>query len=481
MTRKEPNENYEFYEYRNTQVEENMRDTYLRSGVLGTLLILIFLFAGCTTHPEDDETIRTEKPSFDDPTYVGSEKCRDCHWNEHDVWKHTLHSKFMQIPDEYSVIGDFRHDNTLSVTVAADSPQRAGETVTSTMYMKGDKYFVRTLGPDFEPHDYEVNYVIGLSRKQNYVTELENGQMHILPIEWDASKKIWVDYYGLKNHYPDDGKYWSDLLSIWQFRCAGCHVTGLSVNYNLNTGIIETKWVDLGIGCEACHGPASNHIKAAREYFAYEQETIINPAKLPWRLRAMVCGQCHNWGSSVEKVFPNKKGFPSNYSYPVGYTPGKPLYLYFRENPDDERKHHQQYNEWETSRHAEAGIMCTVCHDVHQESEHETPKMAMTQEAANKLCESCHTTMLRRAAHRIHTYGSCIACHMTKTKGNEHNHTFQFISPKESVKAGGTKYKMNSCSACHHHKDTPLEDLVEFLDAVKKQDMPKPFSAHKRR
>ena len=39
---------------------------------------------------------------------------------------------------------------------------------------------------------------------------------------------------------------------------------------------------------------------------------------------------------------------------------------------------------------------------------------------------------------------------------------------------------MNSCSGCHHHKDSPLDGLIEFLDGAKKKDMPKPFSAHLR-
>jgi hypothetical protein len=60
------------------------------------------------------------------------------------------------------------------------------------------------------------------------------------------------------------------------------------------------------------------------------------------------------------------------------------------------------------------------------------------------------------------------------------SHTFRFISPELSMRMGGVKNQPNSCSGCHHHKDTPLEDLVEFLDAAKKTDMPLPYSAHRR-
>ena len=124
--------------------------------------------------------------------------------------------------------------------------------------------------------------------------------------------------------------------------------------------------------------------------------------------------------------------------------------------------------------------MCTTCHNVHQEGGHKTQNKSQTKLAADNLCTSCHTTLLKKAAHSIHTFGSCISCHMPKSTGHEHRHSFRFISPEESVKAGGVDKLMNSCSGCHYHKDAPLDGLIEFLDAVRKKDMPKPFSAHSR-
>ena len=300
--------------------------------------------------------------------------------------------------------------------------------------------------------------------------------MHVLPIEWDFKTGKWVDNFGVGIHYPGQGNYWSDSGRIWQFKCGSCHVTGMKTNYNKAKNSFDTTWKDLGIGCEACHGPGSNHVKAASIYFVGEKETIINPARLPWRLRAMVCGQCHNWGQSTAEVSPYKEGFPDRYSYASGYMAGKWLPIYFVEAKEEERKHHQQYNEWKTSEHAKAGIMCTNCHEVHQEK----LVLSQTRLAADNLCLNCHKTLQRRAAHRIHTFGNCVACHMPRTIEHEHSHTFQFISPELSIKAGGLDKQPNSCSSCHHHKDTPLETLVEFLDAAKKEDMPKPFTAHGR-
>jgi hypothetical protein len=50
--------------------------------------------------------------------------------------------------------------------------------------------------------------------------------------------------------------------------------------------------------------------------------------------------------------------------------------------------------------------------------------------------------------------------------------------PQATVKAGGSDKQPNACNSCHHHKDTPTEDLVGFMEAAKKNDMPRPFSVH---
>jgi hypothetical protein len=460
----------------------DMKKGYVNKITTGILILFIFVIAGCSSHTsEEHKSDRSAGArSFGKAEYVGGERCKDCHWREHDSWKHTLHSKFMQSAGEFTVLGDFEINNKLITKVSDNSPELSGKEVTTKMFKKDGKYYINTIGPDWEFHDYEVSYVIGVNRRQNYLTEFPNGAIHILPAEWDVRQMAWVDNSGFENHYPKDGKYWSDEGRIWQFKCGGCHSTGMNINYDKATHSFNTTFANLGIGCEACHGPGSAHIQAARFYYDREKETIVNPSKLPWRLRAAVCGQCHNWGASTAKVSPYREGFPERYSYPYGFEVGKPLYLYYVNKPVDDTLHHQQYNEWNSSAHAEAGIMCTTCHGVHQEGLHKNPHKALTKFIADSLCTNCHKTTKKKAAHRIHTFGSCIACHMPRTLANEHSHTFKFISPEESLRAGGVDKQPNSCSGCHHHKDAPLIGLVEFLDAVKKQDMPVPFSVHKR-
>ncbi len=465
-----------------------MRKALIIRTVKGILTIfLMALLVGCSSNTseekhvsEGENHVSADKVELSEiPDYVGSAKCKSCHLREFDSWKHTLHSKFVQVADRLTVIADFERNNTLDMKVSRKAPRLAGEKITSTMFRKDGKFYVNTLGPDWELHDYEISYVIGINRHQNYITKFPNGALYVLPVEWRVKETAWKDLNGLEMNYPGDGSYWSDIGSVWQYKCGSCHSTGLKINYNTASDSFDTTWVDLGIGCESCHGPGSNHIKAAKVLFAGEQDTIINPSKLPLKLRADVCGQCHNWGVSTAEVGVNKEGFPKRYSFPYGYEVGRPLYLYYLAGPEKGKKHHQQYNEWKESGHSEAGIICSTCHAVHQEGAHRSPNKSQTKLPADMLCKSCHTTLQRKAAHRIHTFGSCIGCHMLKTEGFEHSHTFKFVSPQESLWAGGVDKKLNSCSGCHHHKDDKLSGLIEFLDAIKREDMPLPFGVHK--
>ena len=466
-----------------------MKKALIISSTRGILtIIFIALFFSCSSHTDEEKNIPDEANSLTQKEkialsvkadFVGSTRCKSCHVREFDSWKHTLHSKFVQNAEKLTVVADFERNNTLITKIPRKAPRLAGKNITSTMFQKDGKFYVNTIGPDWKLHDYEISHVIGINRHQNYITKFPNGSLHVLPVEWNIKEMAWKDRSGKERHYPGDGGYWSDTESIWQYKCGSCHATGMKINYNKASDTFRTTWVDLGIGCESCHGPGSQHLNAAKVLFEGEEDTIVNPSKLPPKLRADVCGQCHNWGVSTTKVTNRKKGFPERYSFPYGYEVGRPLYLYYLEGPEDGKKHHQQYNEWKESTHSEAGIICSTCHAVHQEGAHRSPNKAQTKLPADMLCKSCHTSLERKAAHKIHTFGSCIACHMLKTKGFEHSHTFKFVSPEESLRAGGVDKKLNSCSGCHHHKDDKLSGLIEFLDAIKKDDMPLPYGVHK--
>lgn len=400
-----------------------------------TPLIIVAIFAstfsvmGVSTSLLEHKEI--QEGAFKDMTgakYVGSYECKKCHERRYLEWTTTFHSKMMQDAraNPSVIIGDF-----------------------------GSSVKIRTF------HKEDVDYTIGNRWNQMYLKK-EGDDFYVLPAAYHISSNTWVAYS------PD-----APEKRLWFKECAGCHATGVDH--------VGKDFKEPGIGCEACHGPGSNHVKAIP---GFEIATIINPLRLSTVAAAQICGSCHSRGR-------DKSG---QYAYPVDYMTSRGtsnLVLHFnafnpKDNPQifwpsgDGRHSYMQYVEWKQSEHAKAGITCTHCHEIHK-----AVNPFQTKLVGDNLCRSCHISLDNKMAHKIHSFGSCIACHMPRTgngpeSGETRSHTFRFASPELSWKSGGVKNQPNSCSGCHYHKDTPLEDLIEFLDAVKKQDMPLPFSAHQR-
>jgi predicted CXXCH cytochrome family protein len=413
--------------------------------------------------------------------YVGSKVCAGCHKDYYDSWISTLHPYKVRPANENTVVGDFVKNNTL-VTKGVKNFQGMTE-YSSKMSAKDGKFYVTTIGADNKEHMYPIKYTLGGIWKQRYITEFPNGALMVLPVQWNIDTRSWTDYHSLKAGNPGSGKYWADKNRTWQYQCGTCHVTGLQINYDAKKDRFNTTWADSGAGCEACHGAGSEHVIAPMDK---KTATIINPAKIPDAKRAaQTCGQCHNRGISVKET---KVAIgPKHYEYPngeAGYIPGKVLDNYYVEKPVEwpdgsPKQHHQQYNDWKKSKHAEAGVNCWNCHQVHGKG---VVSKHSLKEAGDKLCLTCHQTT-NEISHGIHANSHCISCHMPKTAQNAvkkgealfdiGSHRFKFVSPAETIKHGGLDKQPNSCNACHYHEKDKPEDMLNVIDNVKNKQREK--------
>jgi hypothetical protein len=376
-------------------------------------------------------------------TFVGSETCKKCHERTYLEWRTSLHSRMMRDVklEPLANIGDF--------SVPSE---------------------IRTFAKS------EIAYTLGSQWKQQYLKK-QGKDLIVLPAQYNVFTGEW------KAYFPDE-----PAKRNWFKECAGCHATGVDPERKI--------FVEMGVACEACHGPGRNHVEAIP---GFEIPTIIQASRLTPALAAQICGSCHTGGR-------NKKG---KYAYPAEYQIQKGvgnIRLYFNEfnkqdNPElfwpsgESRHSNQQYLDWKQSEHAKVGVTCITCHDVHRsksalQAVGEVPNplvviRSKTRLFEDQLCKSCHTTPQYRLSHRLHTFGSCVRCHMPRVAsigeaGDAHSHTFRFMFPQFTLKTGGLDKQPNACNSCHHHKDTPTEDLVGFLEAAKKNDMPKPLAVHQR-
>src|SRR6185295_11869665 len=62
-----------------------------------------------------------------------------------------------------------------------------------------------------------------------------------------------------------DVLHWTGPALNWNHMCAECHSTGIHKNYDPQAGRFATRWTDIDVACEACHGPGSRHVAWAAE------------------------------------------------------------------------------------------------------------------------------------------------------------------------------------------------------------------------
>jgi predicted CXXCH cytochrome family protein len=229
----------------------------------------------------------------------------------------------------------------------------------------------------------------------------------------------------------------------WGSNCIACHATAGEPRARPGGSGYDTRVTELGIACEACHGPGEAHVehhgdpvaRYAQHFRGGPDPTIVNPARLPADLSAAVCGQCHAyfypkdeeafWRSGYVGVFRPGQALdasrfvlsPSVLADPRGPKLDLPTSDLFW--PDGTvRVAGREYNAMTLSAcflrgEGERRLTCTSCHSMHASDPDDQLRRDRSMQAA---CSSCHAMP---AGHSRHAPGSaadaCVACHMPKT------------------------------------------------------------------
>lgn len=166
--------------------------------------------------------------------------------------------------------------------------------------------------------------------------------------------------------------------------CIECHSTGpVTVKRD---GILLPN--ELGVRCEACHGPGGAHVAAVRSgaTSGKVRQAIGNPKRLPPAALNHFCGRCHRPpASSGEQI-------DWNYAWNVRH---QPVYL------SNSRCFTQ----------SKESLSCFGCHPPHREPE------AGAVRAANHRCRGCHlggAAQKPPAACGETARGNCVDCHMPR-------------------------------------------------------------------
>ncbi|HWZ09008.1 MAG TPA: tetratricopeptide repeat protein, partial [Bradyrhizobium sp.] len=394
--------------------------------------------------------------------------CSGCHQAEAKSWGISQHQAAMQHATERTVLGDFRDAGFDYYGVH------------SRFYRENGKFLVETDGPDGRLAVFEVKFTFGVDPLQQYLIEFPDGRIQALSIAWDSRPKDeggqrWFHLYPNEEIKHDDVLHWTRLNQNWNFMCAECHSTGVRRNYDARTDHFATKWAEISVGCEACHGQGSSHVAWARDQESWwpfgkhedqnkgllvhfdERRGVTWPidaqsgtarrsaAPLALRKEVETCGLCH-----ARRAAFHEDWLPGQWLSQTHVVEPLTRSTYYADGQMRDVEEAYNYAPFKQSKMFAAGVTCSDCHEPHS---------AKLRTPGEGVCLQCHAAeKYANVAHRHHAgidrAPTCISCHMPERKymvvDKRHDHSFRIPRPDLSAALATP----NACNDCHRDKDT---------------------------
>lgn len=419
--------------------------------------------------------------------YVSSQACRSCHPGRFSSWHRTFHRTMTQLASPQSVIPS--HTGQFDGVVLRSRGRRYD------LERRGDEFWVRMVDPDWDRDrrargldDTGVNPPV-VARRLVMTTGSHHQQTYWVPSRWgnELLQFPWEFHIGEKIWFPtEDAELREEsperYSGHWNSSCIHCHV--VAPNPGLNKSLVSktdnpelfSEVAELGISCEACHGPAARHVAVHRnpvrrlgERFRDGADpTIINPRRLDHVRSSQVCGRCH-----ALKVAHDKDGYLRNRD---PYRPGGDLEEHYRMIDFDDPYHqemirtgsHLYWNDGScrlggreylgqlaSTCYTKGKMSCLSCHAMHGIDPNDQLAAGMR---GNRACQQCHPQYAGKglAAHTHHgakSSGSrCYNCHMPHTSYalftaiRNHRIMAPVVAPVRHAA------QPNGCNLCHLDK-----------------------------
>lgn len=419
--------------------------------------------------------------------FVGSEACGECHTINYAAWKMSPHHKIANLPSDKTVVGNFRDGSFFLNT----DPEKA-EPAVKTYKEGNDFYFAlkNINSDDYTP--FKIEKVIGYQYRQTYLTQEDGGVLRRLPVQWSVARGEFFAYWNEQEQSPetvyDLWEQMKPLNSAWNLFCARCHTTNLQeISKDRRHTSAKVEWTEIGVGCEVCHGPGSEHVDYMQDKPVNRMMSLVNLAlfdePVPYIMNAAdhtqgvalsVCARCH--GADILR-----KRMKAYRTYYPGYDhAGKlnDLSQYFTEAETEPGRTFPTLQVWpdgrpkglgtlfrsfaDSNHYEQTDMRCYDCHDPHNNKQAAVAGILEASEVSNQFCLSCHQPIEQELAshtrHQIGTKGAnCYDCHMPKNILNQvsgfdyyvRSHNMGTIpNPLLSVKLG-LENSPNACNECH--------------------------------
>ena len=445
-------------------VDQKAKRKHLLAAVIALLVVVggLAVYALSTKAPPPSPAVSAAPvepvapvPVATAATYVGAAVCKTCHEPEFKAWSGSHHDLAMQQATATTVLGNF-----------ANAKFRYNG-IESTFFTRGDKFMVRTDGPDGKLADYEITYTFGVYPLQQYLIPFPGGRYQALPIAWDSRPKEqggqrWFHLQPNQKVDHKDPLHWTGRYQNWALQCAECHSTDLKKGYDAASDTYKTTYSEINVACEACHGQGSRHVNWARN--ARAPYTGQGDKGLPalnsrwneaWKFPASdarfavrdhpadpagmnTCAACHARRATLSEV--RKAGAPLEDTHRLAMLTAPNYHA-----DGQQREEVYVWGSFLQSRMHQNGVTCMDCHEPHS---------LKLRAAGNALCTRCHNAAEFDAPkHHRHLAGGkgaqCVTCHMPTQNymviHARQDHSLRIPRPDLSQSLGSP----NACTQCH--------------------------------
>ena len=419
--------------------------------IILVLLLLVHITA-CEQSNEPDTPVHAVSNDSTPVTiahnhdFVANQQCLDCHQDQADQWAGSHHDLAMQMANADTVLGDF------------NDSEFTHQGVSSRFHIKDGRFLVNTEGADGQFRDFEISYTFGVYPLQQYLVTFPDGRMQALTVAWDSRTaeeggQRWFHLLPDEVTPPGDPLHWTGRMHNWNVRCAECHSTNLQKDFDPDTNSYDTRWSEINVSCQSCHGPGAAHVewaKAGQDSQPGEDTgLIVDYSTGTSHGLVETCARCHSRRHRVSPDDAHGRAFLDDFE-PSTLQAG----LY---HPDGQILDEVYvYGSFLQSKMYNRGVGCSDCHDAHS---------TRLRKTGNDLCLQCHSMTpsarfpslqekdYAAKEHHFHDPESagaqCVNCHMpAKTYmvvDPRRDHSFRIPRPDLSVKLGVP----NACNQCH--------------------------------
>lgn len=405
------------------------------------------------------EVKRAEYPEILAAGYAGPDACKSCHPNEYRTWQKTGMARMLRPYQPENVVGDF----------SAGIEYRESDTDVIRMGMDDRPYFdVLYLG---KWERFYVSHTIGSKWQQGYATKLPDGRLQVLPIEYNVLQKKWINYWKIIDPPGSPRDVIKDFPKLtvatnYQQNCAICHTSQLKLDPAFSSPMEHATYLQPGIDCEMCHGPAAWHLRQ----MAKGATGHSDPTEPPFDFRradnrqgVRVCAQCHRQSNAREIG----AGGEMNYSTKGSFVPNTWSMSY---DAFSRKAFYKDGRFRETTFIVEAfkrsgcyrrgTAQCATCHSPHVENFETNQTSLKFQKNPNEMCLQCHAGYRNRIAehsrHRPDSEASqCVSCHMPRIMNailfKARSHQIE-IPSADLTERFGQEESPNVCLTCHSTK-----------------------------